>query len=102
MTTVTAPYDATSTTSEDRFRNLRRYNLLAAAVHAAQAIAVLILSNGFALPVTASYLQGPPGTPPAKAESWLAPEAAKLALGHHHRSGACSLRRHLAARNAEQ
>jgi hypothetical protein len=64
MTTAAAPYNAASTFGDDRFRSLRRYNLLAAAVHAAQAIAVLILSNGFALPVTASYLQGPPGTPP--------------------------------------
>jgi hypothetical protein len=30
-------------------------------VHAAQAVAVLALSNDFALPVTATYLTGPPG-----------------------------------------
>src|SRR5512142_3213858 len=47
------------------FRSLRRYNLIAAAFHAAQAVAVVLLSNGFALPVTATYLKGPPGTPPA-------------------------------------
>ena len=29
--------------------------------HAAQAVAVLLLANDFALPVTATYLQGPPG-----------------------------------------
>lgn len=51
--------------TDDRpFRGLRRYNLVAAGFHAVQAIAVVLLSNGFALPVTASYLQGPPGTPP--------------------------------------
>lgn len=64
MTTATVPSDPTLTADEDRFRSLRRYNLVAAVVHAAQAIAVLVLSNGFTLPVTASYLQGPPGTPP--------------------------------------
>lgn len=44
------------------FRGLRRYNLIAATVHAAQAVAVLLLASDFALPVTATYMQGPPGT----------------------------------------
>lgn len=44
---------------------LRRDNLVAASLHLAQAVAVVALANGFALPVTASYMQGPPGTPPA-------------------------------------
>ena len=43
---------------------LRRDNLIAAVVHLGQAVAVLALSTGFALPVTATYLAGPPGTPP--------------------------------------
>jgi hypothetical protein len=51
--------------TSDRYRSLRRYNLVAAAVHAGQAVAVLALSNDFTLPVTASYLEGPPGTPPS-------------------------------------
>ncbi|GIG40622.1 heliorhodopsin HeR [Cellulomonas phragmiteti] len=46
-----------------RFRALRRYNVIAAVAHAAQAAAVLALSNDFALPVTGTYLEGPPGTP---------------------------------------
>ncbi|WP_225755060.1 heliorhodopsin HeR [Actinotalea sp. Marseille-Q4924] len=46
-----------------RFRSLRRYNVLAAVAHAAQAAAVVVLSNDFALPVTGTYLDGPPGTP---------------------------------------
>ncbi|HET6874674.1 MAG TPA: heliorhodopsin HeR [Acidimicrobiales bacterium] len=41
--------------------SLRRYNLLAAALHAAQAIAVLVFANRFSLPVRASYMTGPPG-----------------------------------------
>lgn len=44
---------------------LRRANLLAAALHAAQVAAVLVLASDFALPVTGTYLQGPPGTPPS-------------------------------------
>ena len=46
-----------------RFRALRRYNVLAAVAHAAQAAAVVVLANDFALPVGATYLLGPPGTP---------------------------------------
>lgn len=42
---------------------LRRSNVVAAVLHAAQAVAVLVLTTDFALPVTASYLSGPPGTP---------------------------------------
>jgi len=49
--------------SDARARGLRRTNLGAAALHAGQAAAVLLLANGFALPVTATYMAGPPGTP---------------------------------------
>jgi len=45
-----------------RLKGLRRYNLIAGVAHAAQAIAVVVLANDFALPVTADYIQGPPGT----------------------------------------
>ena len=50
--------DAGQTTS------LRRANGGAAVLHAIQAVAVLALATDFALPVTASYMAGPPGTPP--------------------------------------
>ena len=40
---------------------LRPYNLAAGALHLAQAIAIVALANGFALPVVASYMNGPPG-----------------------------------------
>jgi hypothetical protein len=46
----------------DRLRGLRRYNAAAMLVHAAQAVLILLLATDFALPVTASYLQGPPGS----------------------------------------
>ncbi len=40
---------------------LRPYNLIAGSLHLAQAVAVLVLANGFALPVRATYMTGPPG-----------------------------------------
>jgi len=45
-------------------RSVRRWNIGLGFVHAIQAIAVLALATAFALPVTASFLAGPPGTPP--------------------------------------
>jgi len=44
--------------------SLRRWNIGLGFVHAIQAVAVLALATAFALPVTASFLAGPPGTPP--------------------------------------
>ncbi len=44
---------------------LRRDNIAAGLVHLAQAVAVAALATGFALPVTAAYMEGPPGTPAA-------------------------------------
>ena len=49
---------------ESQLASLRRWNLIAAAAHLAQLALILVLANDFSLPVTASYLQGPPGTPP--------------------------------------
>ena len=43
-------------------QSLRKTNLLAAFLHLAQMIAVLALSNGFSLPITATYMSGPPGS----------------------------------------
>ena len=41
---------------------LRKYNLGAGALHAVSALAIILLANDFALPVTANYMAGPPGT----------------------------------------
>ena len=57
-TSAAEPFDATTTT------RLRRDNVAAAVLHLAQAVAVVALASDFALPVTASYLAGPPGTTP--------------------------------------
>ena len=43
------------------FAQLRRYNLAAGTLHALSAAAVIALANDFALPVSASYMAGPPG-----------------------------------------
>jgi len=41
---------------------LRLYNLVMGLLHAVQGFAVLLLSNDFTLPVTATFMEGPPGT----------------------------------------
>ncbi len=46
-----------------KVRGLRRYNVIAGVVHAAQAVAVILLANSFSIPVTGTYLTGPPGSP---------------------------------------
>ena len=53
---------------EHRFDRLRLYNLVMGLFHLVQGIAIVALSNDFKLPVTASFLAGPPGTPPATPE----------------------------------
>ncbi len=42
---------------------LRRWNLGLTVLHAAQAVGVLVLANGFAITVTSSFPTGPPGAP---------------------------------------
>lgn len=49
---------------------LRRYNLVIGLIHLVQAIAMLVLSNDFTLPVTRTFLTGPPGTTPSQ-EPWF-------------------------------
>lgn len=59
---------------EERGRDrLRLYNAGMGLLHAVQGIAVLSLSNDFALPVTAAFLDGPPGTPAATEELFTLP-----------------------------
>ena len=43
-------------------QSLRKTNVLAGILHLGQMIAVLALSNDFALPITATYMSGPPGS----------------------------------------
>ena len=53
------------TDDEARYSSLRRYNLIAAVLHAVQAGLVVALANDFTLPVTGTYLEGRPGTTPS-------------------------------------
>ena len=41
---------------------LRKTNIYAGILHLAQMAAVLALSSDFSLPITATYMSGPPGT----------------------------------------
>ncbi len=50
---------------EARIGRLRRWNAALGLLHALQAIAILVLATDFALPVTAGYLSGPPGSAPS-------------------------------------
>lgn len=51
------------------FSRLRRLNVIAGVLHLVQAIAVVALATAFALPVTAAFPAGPPGTPPPAPET---------------------------------
>ena len=53
---------------QDRLAGLRRYNLIAGIFHLVQAVAIIALSNSFALPVSVNYLLDAP-IPGARFES---------------------------------
>ncbi len=46
-------------------KSLRTWNIVAGFAHLAQMILILVLSTDFTLPITATYMEGPPGTPPS-------------------------------------
>ncbi len=47
---------------DERAGKLRRANLLIGLLHLAQGVVLLVLSTDFAIAITASYAEGPPGT----------------------------------------
>ena len=49
---------------ERRLSRLRVWNIGVGVVLALEAVAMAILTNGFSLPVTSTYMSGPPGTAP--------------------------------------
>ncbi len=49
--------------TDERLANLRRWNLGLTALHLLQAVGILLLAGTFAITVTTSLPQGPPGTP---------------------------------------
>ena len=74
MATVTAASTATSdrdgalagppdATLAARFGRLRLWNIGVGIVLAVQAVLIAVLTNGFSLPVTSTFMSGPPGTP---------------------------------------
>ncbi len=59
---TTAPDAVASGIDETRLANLRTWNLGLTLLHAAQAVVVLVLASDFAITVTTSFPEGPPGT----------------------------------------
>jgi len=49
---------------ERKLRQLRIWNIIVGLILAAQAIMIAVLTNKFSLPVTATFMDGPPGTAP--------------------------------------
>ena len=49
---------------ERRLSRLRVWNIAVGLILAAQAVAIAALTNNFSLPVTATFMEGPPGTKP--------------------------------------
>lgn len=47
---------------ESSLARLRRWNLVLTLLHAVQALALLVLTSDFAITITSTYPQGPPGT----------------------------------------
>lgn len=59
-----APGAVASGVTSERLAGLRRWNLGLTVLHALQAALVLVLASDFAITVTSTFPQGPPGTPP--------------------------------------
>jgi hypothetical protein len=55
--------DNTAST-ERQFRQLRLWNIIVGLILAVQAIMIAVLTNNFSLPVTSTFMEGPPGTAP--------------------------------------
>jgi hypothetical protein len=50
------------TVSDQAFSRLRRYNIGMGLLHLVQGILIVVLATDFSLPITATYLLGPPGS----------------------------------------
>ncbi len=62
-TTTTAPAATPDATTDRRLTRLRAWNVGVGLILAAQAVLIAVLTNNFRLPVTATFMNGPPGTP---------------------------------------
>jgi hypothetical protein len=56
--------------TERKLNNLRAWNIIVGLILAAQAVAMALLTNNFSLPVTATFMQGPPGSAAALHHIW--------------------------------
>ena len=61
---MNSPKPSTTATgiTPDYLKGLFRWNIGLTVLHAAQAVAILVLASSFAITITATYPQGPPGT----------------------------------------
>lgn len=64
MPNPTPPIDDPTAAEIAAYRRLHVWNASLAVLHAAQAAVILALANSFTLPITISFLKGPPGTRP--------------------------------------
>ena len=63
-----------NTMTPQRASRLRLFNVVMGSFHLVQGIAILALANDFSLPVTAAFLEGPPGSmPPGQTELFSVP-----------------------------
>jgi hypothetical protein len=78
---VATSYDPSGEVAADeQFDRLRTINLIVGLIHLAQAGLMLALSNDFSLPVTRSFLSGPPGSDPQSAHAFDVPLGPLVAL----------------------
>lgn len=55
--------------TEKRLGSLRIWNIVVGLILAVQAVLIAVLTNNFSLPVTATFMEGPPGTAPHNSPS---------------------------------
>jgi hypothetical protein len=56
--------------TERKLSNLRVWNIVVGLILAAQAVLMAVLTNNFSLPVTATFMEGPPGSPATLQNIW--------------------------------
>jgi len=57
------PTIVASPAEQTNINKLRKLNLIAGFAHFVQFVLILVLANDFSLPITAQYMEGPPGQP---------------------------------------
>jgi hypothetical protein len=76
MTTATLAANLGDNHLQDRFNNLRWWNIGVGLLHAVQAVAILTLANDFSLPVTATFMMDAPGVAPPELTELFSPKFA--------------------------